>query len=264
MQGNKQTAMIKKMVSRNRNRYADDEFNLDMSYITHRVVAMGFPGEGVFTLYRNAFSDVLKYFEKYHESRVKVYNMCNDDFVDTNRLGFKEYPHVKIAYFPMLDHNPGPISYLYKFVFDMSLFLTQDARNVCAVHCKAGKGRTGLAISAYILFCEAAGTVEDALRMFNIRRTSNGKGMAIPSQIRYLNYFCYLLEANFKRPYVQALAPFTRDPACFDYLLKPERRLKLLTVVIGPFSVNPDGLKIKVKLRDFATVDLFAKSSKMH
>jgi len=40
--------------------------------------------------------------------------------------------------------------------------------------------------------------------------------------------------------------------------------MKLLTVVIGPFSVDPEGLKVKVKLRDFGTADLYTKISKLN
>ena len=45
---------------------------------------MGFPGAGVFALYRNDIKEVLQYYEKYHNSKIKIYNMCNDKFVDTN------------------------------------------------------------------------------------------------------------------------------------------------------------------------------------
>jgi len=39
---------------------------------------MGYPGEGFYSLYRNNRADVLSYFEKYHDSKIKIYNMCND------------------------------------------------------------------------------------------------------------------------------------------------------------------------------------------
>jgi hypothetical protein len=36
---------------------------------------------------------------------------------------------------------------------------------------------------------EAFKTAEEAVKAFNQRRTSNGKGLGIPSQLRYLQYF---------------------------------------------------------------------------
>jgi phosphatidylinositol-3,4,5-trisphosphate 3-phosphatase/dual-specificity protein phosphatase PTEN len=150
---------------------------------------MGLPAAGIYSLYRNSMQDVLKYFKKYHKSKVKFYNLCNDSFVDTNQLTAKDNKKVKVAYFPMMDHNPGPLSYIFKFCLDVSLFLAEDPKNVIAVHCKAGKGRTGVVISSYFLFAEACGYAKDAIDLFNTRRTSDGKGLGIPSQKRYIRYF---------------------------------------------------------------------------
>jgi phosphatidylinositol-3,4,5-trisphosphate 3-phosphatase/dual-specificity protein phosphatase PTEN len=58
-----------------------------------------------------------------------------------------------------------------------------------AVHCKAGKGRTGLAVTSYLVFMEACRDAYEAVDYFNERRTKDGFGMNVPSQIRYLHYF---------------------------------------------------------------------------
>jgi phosphatidylinositol-3,4,5-trisphosphate 3-phosphatase/dual-specificity protein phosphatase PTEN len=50
-----------------------------------------------------------------------------------------------------------------------------------AVHCKAGKGRTGLIISCFLLFTNQFSKVEDALKHYNLTRTHNGKALTIPS-----------------------------------------------------------------------------------
>lgn len=58
-----------------------------------------------------------------------------------------------------------------------------------AVHCKAGKGRTGVAVSAYLIFMEACTDGYEAVDFFNNRRTKDGKGLGVASQKRYLHYF---------------------------------------------------------------------------
>jgi phosphatidylinositol-3,4,5-trisphosphate 3-phosphatase/dual-specificity protein phosphatase PTEN len=171
-------------VSRNRLRYKDCEFNLDLSYITRRVIAMGYPGSGLNGLVRNHVGDVILYFKKYHSLKIKIYNMCNDKFVDPQVLRLEtpaQDRDVRLAYFPMMDHNPGPIPTIFKFVIDAVLYLASDPENTVAVHCKAGKGRTGLAICAYFLFIEAVENAELAVTLFNSRRTTNGKGLGIAS-----------------------------------------------------------------------------------
>ena len=77
--------------------------------------------------------------------------MCNDDFVNTKVLSLTG-GKIKLAYFPFIDHQPGPIDKVFKLVLDAMLYLSSDPDSMIAVHCKAGKGRTGLAICSYLIF----------------------------------------------------------------------------------------------------------------
>ena len=69
----------------------------------------------------------------------------------------------------------------------MSAWLKADPENIVAVHCKAGKGRTGLMIAAFLVYSGACSTTTDALRLFGDERTHNGKGVTIPSQMRLVH-----------------------------------------------------------------------------
>ena len=62
---------IKHLVSKKKRRYQDSEFDLDMAYITDRVIAMGFPSVGVETMYRNDIKDVIAFFEKSTKEMLK-------------------------------------------------------------------------------------------------------------------------------------------------------------------------------------------------
>ena len=55
--------------------------------------------------------------------------------------------------------------------------------------CQAGKGRTGVMTVAYLLHTGLSQTVEEAMKRFADMRTKDGKGVTIPSQIRYCHYF---------------------------------------------------------------------------
>jgi len=49
---------IKKIVSGPKNRYVDDGYNLDLTYVTPRLIAMSFPASGFESFYRNSLEDV--------------------------------------------------------------------------------------------------------------------------------------------------------------------------------------------------------------
>ena len=55
---------------------------------------------------------------------------------------------------------------------------------VVAIHCKAGKGRTGCIIACLLVFLGVCSSADDALLYFARQRTHNSKGVTIPSQIR--------------------------------------------------------------------------------
>ena len=49
------------MVSRNKRRYQSDGFDLDLTYVTDRVIAMSFPSSGQMSLYRNPITVTFKF-----------------------------------------------------------------------------------------------------------------------------------------------------------------------------------------------------------
>lgn len=173
--------------------------------------------------------------------------MCDDLNIDMKKLKFGvELSDVKIAYFPIADHNPGPLKLLFHFVMDMVLFLSQSEDSVAAVHCKAGKGRTGVAICAYLIFMEAVSDTYEAIEFFNRRRTKDGKGLGVASQMRYLHYFEKFIKSTFKAPYKQLLCPYMKNPQVFDQLMEPKAKLKLMSICLGPFTTNPNKYIIKL------------------
>ena len=58
--------MLKKMVSGDKNRFQEDGFDLDLTYVTDRIIAMGFPSEGAEAIYRNSMVDTTRMLETRH------------------------------------------------------------------------------------------------------------------------------------------------------------------------------------------------------
>lgn len=70
---------------------------------------------------------------------------------------------------------------MLKFCVDAFLFMTYDCQNTLAIHCKAGKGRTGTMICALQIFLNMNIQPSMALRLYGIRRSKDYKGVTIPS-----------------------------------------------------------------------------------
>jgi len=73
-------------------------------------------------------------------------------------------------------------------------WLDADTNNMVGINCKAGKGRTGLIICCYLLQSNQCHTTDEALEVYGKRRTKDGKGVTIASQIRYIRYYERLLK----------------------------------------------------------------------
>lgn len=72
---------------------------------------------------------------------------------------------------------------------DVKAYLDAHEKNVVVIHCKAGKGRTGVLICCALLYSRVWNRSSDALDYYGAMRTYNKKGVTIPSQRRYVGYF---------------------------------------------------------------------------
>eukprot|EP00949_MAST-11_sp_MAST-11-sp1_P001651 g1651.t1 len=156
---------------------------------------MGFPSSGIEASYRNPLNEVQRFFTQFHKKHFKVYNVCSERHYDAQKFENDVCEGLVCHDYVWDDHNPPAMNIIEPMVEDMVAFLNKDtAQNVVAIHCKAGKGRTGMIISCLLLKLGLAESANAALRMFGEKRTQDGKGVTIPSQIRYVHYYSKRLE----------------------------------------------------------------------
>ena len=180
---NKSTTLIKSRVSKKKRRYVYDGYDLDLVYITDRIIAMGFPATGIESIYRNNINDVKRLLYTKHNNHCRIYNLCSERSYNPG-----EFNH-NVVEFPFDDHNCPQFVDLIYFCHDMNTWLQADLNNIVAIHCKAGKGRTGLMICVYLLYLGIWSSARDVLDYYARMRTLNDKGVTIASQIRYVEMF---------------------------------------------------------------------------
>jgi len=175
-------SVLRMAISGDKQRFDDGRVNLDLSYITDRIIAMGFPGEGVEGTYRNSIDEVATTLDLYHQDNYSVYNLAGRGY-DVNKFGGRVNTWCA---FP--DHHPPSLVLLARILLHIHAWLISDPKHVVVVHFLAGKGRTGTVIASYMLLSGLFKTASEALSYFALRRFVTKVGVTVPGQRRYVKY----------------------------------------------------------------------------
>ncbi|KAM6469372.1 cyclin-G-associated kinase isoform 2-T2 [Liasis olivaceus] len=157
--------------------------DLDISYITSRIVVMSFPAEGVESAIKNNIEDVRLFLDSKHPGRYAVYNLSPRTYRPSrfhNRVSECGWPARRT---PNLQN-------LYSICKNMHSWLKQDPKNVCIVHCLDGRAASAVVVCSFLCFCRLFTTAEAAVYMFSMKRCPPG---IWPSHKRYIEYMCDMM-----------------------------------------------------------------------
>jgi hypothetical protein len=171
-------------VSKNKNRFEKEGFSLDLVYLHDRVIILGFPAAGVEHIFRNPRLEVKRFLDSKHKGRFKLFNFC----VEPGRYYDPEIFENRVCRFPYRDHNVPHLQVLDRFLKTAKSWLDEDAENVVALHCKAGKGRAGMMSCALLLHMGYCVDAKNAIAHYDKLRVWKEKALTVPSQIRYVSY----------------------------------------------------------------------------
>lgn len=175
---------------------------LDMSYITPRILAMGFPAAGIEAAIRNPRNQVLEYFKQYHADSYLVFNLCSESRCQYERTIFAHRGASEGAVsIPIKDHGVPSLYRIADFCQQSMNWLNQNNENIVVVHCLTGKGRTGLMVACLLIASRVCLNTPEAISLYNEMRSKEFESVKLPSQLRYVKLFEELLTlSNFSVP----------------------------------------------------------------
>jgi phosphatidylinositol-3,4,5-trisphosphate 3-phosphatase/dual-specificity protein phosphatase PTEN len=125
---------VRRLISGPKARYVDSKlgFDLDLVYVTDRLIIMGWPASSLEALYRNRRKDVRKFLDGKHGGKYRIYNLCpcSENTYDSDEF------YGSVSRYPFPDHHPPPLSMIPMFVTDLTAWLAEDLENVAVIHCK--------------------------------------------------------------------------------------------------------------------------------
>uniref|UniRef100_A0A665TVR6 Phosphatidylinositol 3,4,5-trisphosphate 3-phosphatase TPTE2-like n=1 Tax=Echeneis naucrates TaxID=173247 RepID=A0A665TVR6_ECHNA len=220
--------VTRRMVSENKRRYQKDGFDLDLTYVTGRC---SMQRKTPHTLKRSLKMPPLKKFlDAKHDGHYKVYNLCSEKGYDP------QYFHYRVERVFIDDHNVPSLEDMLKYTASVRDWMSADPKNIIAIHCKGGKGRTGTMVCTWLIDSDQFENAQDSLQYFGERRTDKSRsskfqGVETPSQSRYVGYY-EIMKTSFNRQ------------------LPPSKSLRIKSIRIHSIAGvgKGDGSDLKVKI----------------
>uniref|UniRef100_A0A7S0H9R3 Phosphatidylinositol-3,4,5-trisphosphate 3-phosphatase n=1 Tax=Amorphochlora amoebiformis TaxID=1561963 RepID=A0A7S0H9R3_9EUKA len=162
--------------------------DLGITYVTERVLAMGFPSP-VKSHLGCPLDNVSNYLNSKHKGNYMVFNLSEKTY-DISKFD------QQVMEFKFPGYPSPPLGTLLSILKSMHSWLSGSPNNVVVVHCYTGKGRTALIIASYLLWIGRVKTAKLAISYVSDRRRITVSKLVIPSQLRYLNYFAATIKGE--------------------------------------------------------------------
>uniref|UniRef100_A0A4W3KE73 Tensin 3 n=1 Tax=Callorhinchus milii TaxID=7868 RepID=A0A4W3KE73_CALMI len=171
----------------------EEGYELDLTYITERIIAVSFPAACSEETYLHNLQDVTRMLKSKHGDNYLVFNLSERRY-DLAKLNAK----VMDVGWPDL-HAP-PLDKMCTICKSMETWLNNDPLHVVVIHCRGGKGRVGVVISSYMHFTNISASADQALDRFAMKKFYDDKVSALmqPSQKRYVHFLNGLLSGTVK------------------------------------------------------------------
>ncbi|XP_023820830.1 tensin-3 isoform X5 [Oryzias latipes] len=171
----------------------EEGYELDLTYITERIIAVSFPRGCSDETYSHNLKDVTRMLKSKHADNYLTINLS-----ERRQELSKMNPKTLDTGWP--DMHAPPLDKICTICKAMESWLNADPLHVVVIHCRGGKGRIGVVISSFVHFTDVSASADQALDRFAMRKYYDDKVSALmtPSQKRYVWILNSLLSGSMK------------------------------------------------------------------
>ncbi|XP_055717565.1 putative tyrosine-protein phosphatase auxilin isoform X1 [Salvelinus fontinalis] len=182
---------------------------LDIAYITSRIIVMSYPAEALQIGNQNHVEDMRSFLDSRHADHYTVFNLSQRNYRGvkfSNRVSECNWPSRQA---PSL-HN------LFAVCKNMHNWLKQNPKNVCVITCSDGRAPSGVLVCAMFCFCHLFSNPVPAMQLLSAKRPGSGLWS---SHRRYIGYVCSMVSEKPSLPHSKPLVvkAVTMSPVpCFN------------------------------------------------
>ncbi|NXH26718.1 GAK kinase, partial [Myiagra hebetior] len=153
--------------------------------------------ERFFTNIKDTSSKVIQSVAKSRKKQERMHQACNCSsenhyvvFILCTVFYFESLLYLTVSECGWPARRAPSLQNLYSICKNMHLWLKQDQKNVCIVHCLDGRAASAVVVCSFLCFCRLFTTAEAAVYMFSMKRCPPG---IWPSHKRYIEYMCDMM-----------------------------------------------------------------------
>ncbi|CDQ56992.1 unnamed protein product [Oncorhynchus mykiss] len=121
----------------------EESYEVDLVYITERIISVSFPSCVEETSYASNLREVASMLRSKHQDNYLLFNLSEKRY-DINQL------NPKVLDFGWPDHHAPALDKICSICKAMDTWLSADSHNVVVIHNKGNRGRTGVVVAAYM------------------------------------------------------------------------------------------------------------------
>ena len=177
---------FKSLTNRNKKHFTDRKYNLDLSYITPRIIVMAYPKTFPKNLIGNNITEVANFLNERHGNKYLLINLSDKEY-DTSKF------HGSVITCQIIYNMPPSLLILFEICSKIYKYLSEDISNVVVINCRRGEDRIGIVVCCYLLYIKKFKQCEDSFIYYTSKRLNIGEAITQKNQKRYIEYFRKIL-----------------------------------------------------------------------